>query len=101
VIVHNKSESIITIDNYYSRRSKDSSRKGIVLEPITHNAETGVLRLAFEEAKFEEIAAVVEGMVWDAAKFRFLKELQDGIGDMIDVSLNNFGSLKHIENFGS
>lgn len=35
VIVQNKSETILTIDNYYCRRSKDSSRKGVVLEPIT------------------------------------------------------------------
>lgn len=97
VVVHAKSEAIINIDNYYCRRSKDASRKGVVLEPITHAAEGGVLRLAFEDGKFDEIAAVIENMVVDAAKFRFLKEMQEGIGDMIDVSLNNFGSLKNVE----
>lgn len=49
VIVQPKSETILTIDNYYCRRSKDSSRKGIVLEPINTAAETSAVRLGFED----------------------------------------------------
>lgn len=31
VIVQNKTEIILTLDNYFCRRSKDASRKGLVL----------------------------------------------------------------------
>ena len=36
-------------------------------------------------------------MIWEATKVKFLRELKDGLGDVIEVSLNNFGCSKEEE----
>ena len=36
-------------------------------------------------------------MIWEATKVKFLRELKDGLGDVIEVSLNNFGYSKEEE----
>jgi hypothetical protein len=33
-------------------------------------------------------------MVWEATKFKFIQEFKEGVGDVIEVSLNNFGYAK-------
>lgn len=36
-------------------------------------------------------------MVWEATRLKFLRELKDGLGDVREVSLNNFGCAKEEE----
>jgi hypothetical protein len=36
-------------------------------------------------------------MVWEATKLKFLRELKDGQGDVIEVSLNNYRCTKEEE----